>query len=133
LGGHSDLRRRRPAIVVALLVLGVGGCGGGRAGSFAAQATSGESHYRESCAGCHQATGGIGPVLSRRVLASYGSAAGLFTYLRTTMPYGAPRTLEEDAYWAIVAFLVDSLGGGVPPRALDAGNAAQVLLTLDGS
>jgi mono/diheme cytochrome c family protein len=123
-----DRRRRRPATLAALLMLGMVGCQREPAETLATQVMMGESHYREACVGCHQATGGLGPVLSAKVLASYGTAAALFAYLRATMPYGAPGTLDAEAYWAIVAYLVDSLRIAEPARPLDDSSAADVLL-----
>ncbi len=44
--------------------------------------------------------------LSARVLSSYRTARRLFNYVQLAMPYQAPRTLPEQEYWDVVAFLI---------------------------
>ena len=66
--------------------------------------------YQARCAICHDLEGGIGTPLDPRVLASYGNAQILFNYVRLAMPYEAPRTLPDEAYWMVVGHLLRSRG-----------------------
>ena len=66
--------------------------------------------YLARCALCHEIEGGIGTPLLPRVLASYGTAQRLFNYVRLAMPYEAPRTLTDEAYWLTVGHLLRSRG-----------------------
>ena len=66
--------------------------------------------YQSRCAVCHDLEGGIGAPLGPRVLASYGTAQLLFNYVRLAMPYEAPRTLSNEAYWRAVGHLLRSRG-----------------------
>lgn len=75
---------------------------------------AGRDVYAESCAECHgeQGEGGTGPVLiggSRRV-ASYESTERLYDYVSRTMPFDAPGSLSEDAYWNSIAFILEANG-----------------------
>lgn len=65
----------------------------------------GRALYGRDCAPCHEMEGGIGPGLSPRVVASYGTEHELLRYLRLTMPYGAAGTLGDDEYRAITRYL----------------------------
>ena len=66
--------------------------------------------YQARCALCHELEGGIGTPLGPRVLASYRTAQLLFNYVRLAMPYEAPRTLSNEAYWLTVGHLLRSRG-----------------------
>jgi hypothetical protein len=66
--------------------------------------------------------------LSDRVLGSYGDAQRLFNYLRVAMPYGAPGSLDEQAYWDLVAFLASSRGARALPVVIDGATASRVML-----
>ncbi len=66
--------------------------------------------YQMRCAVCHDLEGGIGTPLVPRVLATYGTARLLFNYIRLAMPYEAPRTLSNEAYWLTVGHLLRSQG-----------------------
>ncbi len=66
--------------------------------------------YQARCAFCHEVQGGIGAPLHPRVLASYGTAQRLFSYIRLAMPYEAPRTLSNEEYWLTVGHLLRSRG-----------------------
>lgn len=75
---------------------------------------TGRALYREHCYTCHETEEGIGPSLSPRVVAGYSSEEALGNYLRLTMPYGAPGTLDEGEYDAI-AFYLFRREGVAPP------------------
>ncbi len=70
------------------------------------QFTQGQELYEAHCASCHEIDPGIGPRLTKEVLATRISATALFTYTRKNMPYEAGNTLQEDEYWAITAYLL---------------------------
>jgi mono/diheme cytochrome c family protein len=70
------------------------------------QLERGEQLYSMHCSSCHEIEGGIGPNLTPRVLASYGTARRLLDYTRVTMPYGLPNSINGDDYEAIIVFLV---------------------------
>ncbi len=99
------MNRRWPAAAIALLVAACTS-----PDTRAQQLERGATVYRRECQ-CHDVEGAIGVTLSSRVLASYGTARRLFNYVQLAMPYQAPRTLPEQEYWDVVAFLVarDSL------------------------
>ncbi|GEM_PF-1688962 len=75
----------------------------------AEQIARGSLYFQQSCVSCHT-QGGIGPELTRGVLANYRTADRLFRYVSRAMPYDAPGSLEEQTYWDIVAFLLAENG-----------------------
>ena len=75
-----------------------------------AQFTQGQGLYQAHCVSCHEIDPGIGPRLTKEVLATRVSATALFTYTRKNMPYEAGNTLQEDEYWAITAYLLTRHG-----------------------
>lgn len=79
------------------------GCGGT---TPEIQLNDGEKDYVTFCAACHEPGQGIGPVLTAEVLDDRVTAARLFAYNRDKMPYSAERTLTDEQYWAITAYLV---------------------------
>jgi hypothetical protein len=85
----------------------------------------------QACRDCHDVAGAIGVPLSDRVFASYGNAQRLFDYLRVAMPYGAPGSLDEEAYWDLVAFLASNRGARALPVVMDGTTAARVVLTAE--
>lgn len=69
------------------------------------------------------------PVLGEEAtLDGFGQATALWGYLRATMPRPYPGSLEDDEYWAIVAFLAAAGGAPLPPEPLGPGNGADVRL-----
>ena len=70
------------------------------------QFTQGKGLYEAYCASCHEIDPGIGPRLTKEVLATRLSATALFNYNRKNMPYEAGNTLQEEEYWAITAYLL---------------------------
>ena len=81
------------------------------------QATSGRTHYEESCSRCHapDLSGRVGGSLKGDVFIrdwSGKTLAAFFERIKTTMPRGAAGTLSDDAYLQIVAYILQ--GNGFP-------------------
>ncbi|MCH7686290.1 MAG: cytochrome c [Planctomycetes bacterium] len=74
------------------------------------QFAQGKGLYEAYCASCHEIDPGIGPRLTKEVLATRLSATALFEYTRKNMPYEAGNTLREDEYWAITAYMLAQQG-----------------------
>ncbi len=87
------------------------------------QQTQGETLYQAYCASCHEINQGIGPRLTKQVLATRVSALALFTYNQKNMPYNAGNTLKEEEYWAVTAYLLAREGFLESALVLDAENA----------
>jgi len=117
-------RRRAPALAAAVTALACGA-----ADTPVLQIARGADVYARECRHCHDVAGGIGVVLSDRVIGAYETAQRLFAYLRVAMPYGAPGSLEERVYWDLVAYLASSGGARPLPVVIDSTTAARVLLT----
>jgi len=109
-------RRASPRVLWCLAAVALAaGCGGGSedggASSSADQIAAGRDVYAESCAECHGANGegGTGPVVigGNKRIASYGTSERLYDYVSRTMPFDEPGSLSEDAYWNVVAYLLD--------------------------
>jgi mono/diheme cytochrome c family protein len=65
-------------------------------------------------------------IIGSGMLAHYESAAGLYEFLRTRMPWQAPGILEDEVYWHLTAFLLDANGFAFGTTELGPDNAAQV-------
>jgi mono/diheme cytochrome c family protein len=61
-------------------------------------------------------------------LAHHETAAGLYEFLRTRMPWQAPGLLSDDEYWQLTAFLVDANGVPLDGITLGPDNANGILL-----
>lgn len=61
-------------------------------------------------------------------LSRYRHAAGLFGYVRATMPRPFPGALEDEAYWKIVAFLAAAAGAELPSGPLGPATGTEVPL-----
>jgi mono/diheme cytochrome c family protein len=94
-----------------------------------AQVTQGQGLYEAHCASCHEIDRGIGPRLTKQVLATRLSATALFTYTRKNMPYEAGNTLQEDEYWAITAYLLNRHGFLDGEVVLEPVTAEELMLT----
>jgi len=88
-----------------------------------AQVRAGQAVYLRECARCHGPIDGegisapklIGAEEAKR-LASFQTAAELFTFIRFAMPQDKPASLPEEDYWAVLAFVLARNGfleGGV--------------------
>jgi cytochrome c len=53
------------------------------------------------------------PVIGTGVLTRFQTAAELYDFLRSRMPWQAPGILSDDEYWQLTAFLLDA--NGLPP------------------
>lgn len=102
----------RSGVLTAILLLGTGVAGFvcGRGDDVVAQVRAGTQTWEQRCAACHVAEGGNGPRLDADLLRSYGTARPLFDYNRMAMPWDAPGSLTDSAYWAVTAYLLDSRG-----------------------
>ena len=69
----------------------------------------GAAVWEAQCRTCHT-EGGIGPQITRPVLASRRSPGLLVDYTQQTMPYGMGGALTDDEYRAVVAFLLHEHG-----------------------
>jgi hypothetical protein len=49
-------------------------------------------------------------IIGPEALPNYDSAASLYTFIRAAMPFEAPRSLDPDTYWDIVAYLAEKNG-----------------------
>ncbi len=102
--------------------------------SQARQLARGEDVYFANCSMCHNddLSGGAGhaapPLAGAGFLAHWAghSAWELFDRVRTTMPEGAPRTLDDQAYLDVVAFLLASNKMSLGTGALNDGSARQL-------
>lgn len=92
------------------------------------QQAQGEILYQTYCASCHEIDQGIGPRLTKEVLATRVSATALFAYNQKNMPYNAGNTLQEDEYWAITAYLLARAGFMEKRTVLDAASAEGIRL-----
>ena len=106
--------------IVGVLVLLFNGCAGDQKIN---QFETGEQLYATYCASCHEIEGGIGPLLTKKVLATRVNAQYLFNYNKANMPYEAGNTLQDDQYWAITAYLLIREGFMPPSTSLNALNA----------
>ena len=70
------------------------------------QFAEGEQLYATYCASCHEIEGGIGPILTSKVLSTRVTARYLYNYNKANMPYEAGNTLQSDQYWSITAYLL---------------------------
>ena len=96
-----------------------------------AEGVDGAEVYAARCGICHDVEGAIGTELTAAVVASYGTTANLFRYLRLAMPYEQPGSLSAEQYWAAVEHLArtrglvsetvstDELRGGSLPLGVD--------------
>ena len=102
------------------------GCSQAKA-SPAEQIAQGEQVFTEICASCH--TTGVGPELKATTLASYGTAEGLFKFVRASMPQNAPGSLESQQYWDVIAFLLTKNELMTTDTYLNEENAGSIPLT----
>lgn len=66
--------------------------------------------YTARCGICHDVEAAIGTELTPAVVASYGTTANLYRYLRLAMPYEQPGSLSAEQYWASVEHLARTRG-----------------------
>lgn len=107
------------------------------AGAYTAeQATRGKAHYQAFCAPCHvgdlsgtlAADTGAPPLRGAPFVASLQrkGVAGVFTYVKTTMPADDPASLEDGWYLDILAYVFQANGFPAGPRELSAADLPHV-------
>ena len=107
------------------------------AGAYTAeQATRGKAHYQAFCAPCHvgdlsgtlAADTGAPPLRGAPFVASLQrkGVAGVFTYVKTTMPADDPASLEDGWYLDILAYVFQANGFPAGPRELSAADLPRV-------
>ncbi|HXH08306.1 MAG TPA: cytochrome c [Alphaproteobacteria bacterium] len=99
------------------------------------QVQAGQAVYLRECARCHGPIGGEGisaPTLigteEAKRLASFQTAAALFTFIRFAMPQDKPGSLPEEDYWAVLAFVLARNGFVEEGMALEPATAEGLLL-----
>ena len=105
---------------LTLVTVSASAAGCERESSPGDQNALGAAVWEASCRECHN-QGGIGPRLTRPVLASRRSPGLLVDYTRLTMPYGMGGTLTDDEYRAVVAYLLHE--HGLLPESMSVGSA----------
>ncbi len=93
-----------------LLVLLFEGAACSKPPSGSDQFARGARLYDAYCASCHETDTGIGPKLTRHVLATRNSALSLYAYNKRNMPYEAGNSLPDEEYWSITAYLLKRHG-----------------------
>jgi alcohol dehydrogenase (cytochrome c) len=102
----------------------------------ASQAAQGKAAYLLNCASCHgQNLSGsefATPLNGNRFSQNWSgkSAEALFTYIRTRMPPGKPRTLSAEATAQLVAYIVEVNGGQPGGASLPADPQALAAVTI---
>lgn len=110
-------RGRRPAALrgvaggglLVLLVARLVCDGAGADATAQNQVSHGRALYVQYCFACHL-PGGVGPELTREVLAGMGTARTLFNFIRAAMPQNAPGSLTDPEYWDILAYMLAETG-----------------------
>jgi mono/diheme cytochrome c family protein len=96
------------------------------------QVARGQAVYQERCASCHgeQGEGKVGRALigPNAGLGGYGTARGLFDYVRKVMPADAPGRLTESEYWAVLAYILAQNGQLPPDTTLSRETAGRIAL-----
>lgn len=113
------------------------GLGGGLARTIAVpagdQVDRGREIYQARCALCHgdKGEGRLGrPLIGPDAgLGGFGTAMGLFDYVRKVMPADAPGRLLESEYWAVLAFILKENDLLPPETTLGRDSAAAVPLS----
>jgi mono/diheme cytochrome c family protein len=132
-------RTTAAALAVALafpLVAGADGHGAAALPVEAAQVEAGAAVFAQSCAACHGAElQGLGsfPTLAGdafRTAWADKTLGELHTYVRTAMPLGAGGSLSDEAYAAVVAFLLARNGVEPGERPFDPTQEEQLALPL---
>ena len=89
----------------------------------AAQSEAGRKAYITRCAACHQADmqgkGDALPLAGRQFMAGWSTRTSqdLYNLILTSMPPGAPNSLDEETYASLAAFLLHANGAIPGPTA----------------
>lgn len=101
--------------------------------AYSDQTERGRAVFAGVCARCHgqQGQGDQAPRLigTPNGLAEYKTAQGLFDYVSSQMPIDNPGSLAAEAYWDVVAFILDANNLLPPDVVLGPESAANVKLT----
>lgn len=62
-------------------------------------------------------------IIGNATLGRYRTAADLYAFVSTRMPYQAPAELSSQEYWNVVAYLLRERGAIAPDAEVDAANA----------
>ena len=89
----------------------------------AAQSEAGRKTYMTRCAACHQANlsgqGDALPLAGRQFMAGWSNRTSqdLYNLIHTSMPAGAPNSLEDESYAGLTAFILHANGAKPGPTA----------------
>ena len=110
------------------------------AGPFtAAQVEAGRAAYVASCQGCHtdnlSGSGEAVPLAGKAFMAGYGSKTTreLFDIVKNEMPLGSPKSLSDQTYASIVAFMLHASGGTAGATALTPTTAVKINTIANGT
>lgn len=92
------------------------------------QFVAGTALYATYCASCHEVEHGIGPLLTKEVVATRVNGQLLYNYNKRNMPYQAGNTLTPDQYWSITAYLLMREGFMPKDAVLSGVNASEIVL-----
>src|SRR6185437_4094077 len=103
-----------------------------------AQADAGHTVYAASCAGCHRANlagGGDAPALSGAgFMSSFGnrSTKDLYNFIFNSMPAGAPKSLSEEQYTDVTAYLLWANGAKAGSTAFSKNTDVKISTVANG-
>ena len=118
----------RASLFICGLFLIISGCQPSPAELAVDQYYEGDKLYGTYCASCHDVENGIGPRLTKEVVATRVNGQVLFNYNKRNMPYQAGNTLNESEYWAITAYMLIKDEFWKPTEVLSEKNAAGLML-----
>lgn len=98
------------------------------------QVTKGEEVWKSICMECHgpASTNADAPKLLRQAaLNGFPTAQATFEYVRDSMPYDNPGTLQEQQYWDVLAFLLSKHGVGMGDAPLGPDTAGGIPAVAD--
>src|SRR5690348_159313 len=103
-----------------------------------AQADAGHAVYSASCAGCHRANlagGGDAPALGGAgFMSSFGkrSTKDLYNFIFNSMPAGAPKSLSEEQYTDVTAYLLWANGAKAGSTAFSKNTDVKISTVANG-
>jgi alcohol dehydrogenase (cytochrome c) len=105
----------------------------------AAQVEAGRAVYVANCQSCHtdnlSGSGEAVPLAGRAFLAGFGgkTTKELFDTVKSEMPLGAPRSLSDETYTDIVAFMLHASGAATGTTALTPTTAVKINTIVTGT
>jgi alcohol dehydrogenase (cytochrome c) len=119
-------------MTVSLLMIG-GMANGVVQGQYTeAQAAAGAEIYQQNCSGCHQpdlaGQNEALPLVGSSFMSTWRdrTIADIYTLTHGTMPRGAPRSLSNDAYAQLVAYILQANGAPSGSQPLDPASATRI-------